>query len=815
MNNRILEILEYPRIREIIAGFCMSTEGQSFISERIPLIDEAEINRLKSLSAAWTYALQGESPPPLQSWPPVGGFLPKLRVEGASLDTHELYSLGVFCECSERIRQWAQLRDRQYASGRRDSLSDSVESRDAPVVREILAMPDVSAPLHDIFRVIDRSTGEVRDLPELKAIRAEIRKVKTDIDRLIGKYLSDDSYKTMLQSNLPAYKDGRQVIALRANFKSRIRGIVHEVSQSGQTVYIEPDDVVDRNNDLVTEEHRLSREIQRILKDLTFKLCPHFSELSEALSRMVFFDGIHASARWGIVNSCVYSESTESILSLVQARHPLLGAKTVPIDLILPPGSRMIIITGPNTGGKTVSLKTAALFAVINQSGWPIPAADGSRLPVFNYIGCDIGDEQSIDQSLSTFSGHMKNVAEILASTGPRSLVLLDELGSGTDPHEGSAIAMAVLDRLHEANALVLVTTHHGILKNYGYSRSGCVNASVDFDQNTLSPTYRILMGVPGESHALDIAARNGLDSGVLEQAKQYLQDERADVSALIKGLTEKHEEFARFEKERKVQEQLFREKKRKTDLKELQLRQKELELREQGYRKLEKLLADSRRQLENLVRELREGELTRDKTLQVKAWMDDLDKQVHIEYNELQSSRERVADFEKKALSPQDTTSCSVSATPISLIPGMEVFVEPGKRKGVLVRQAKKGQWVVAIDNLKMTVAENKICAVPLDQTHKSVTVEIQTVMSGDDSPVFELRLLGMRHDEALQALDRQLDLAMLKGLKEFTIIHGKGNGVLQKAVHERLRSVSGITNYHFARPEDGGFGKTIVTLG
>ncbi len=501
-----------------------------------------------------------------------------------------------------------------------------------------------------------------------------------------------------------------------------------------------------------------------------------------------------------------------------------------------------MIITGPNTGGKTVSLKTVALFALLNQSGWPVPACEGTALPIFDVVGCDIGDEQSLDQSLSTFSGHMKNIAGILATATSQSLVLLDELGSGTDPQEGSAIAMAVLDRLLETGAFVLTTTHHGILKNYGYTHPACVNASVDFDQNTLSPTYRILMGVPGESHALDIAARNGLDPDIVAIARSYLAEERADVSALIKGLTAKHEELAVFEVEKRAEESALREKRRKTDLRELQLRQRENELREQGYRRLDSLLAESRKQLENLVREIREGEMTREKTLQVKAWMAELDEVVSGEYEGLEAARretgelrasfdeERRLDDEARAREAASAPKTrargksahaprSSQATPDvipDLAPGVEVYIGAARRRGTLVREEKNGKWIVAAGPMRMTVAAADLSAVPVSRgASAAVSIDIQTDMGGDDVPAFELRLIGMREEEAIKALSRQLDLASMKGLKEFSIVHGKGHGILQTAVHETLKAYAAVSDYAFARPEDGGTGKTIVRLG
>jgi DNA mismatch repair protein MutS2 len=870
MNQRTLDILDYPRIREELAGYCMSEEGKAFALTMEPLSDAAEIRRLKALSSAWTQSLRSETPPPFRAWPPIAPSLSRLPVEGSSLVIEELYALGTFADIACDLRAWALSREAQISSGRRDSLASGAgpvgapgaegarRSADSPLLDEALRLDDLSPVSAEIFKIVDRA-GELRDLPELRAIRAGILKIRQDIDRLVNAYLSDDSLKSSLQSTLPTVKDGRKVIALRANFRGRVRGIVHEVSQSGQTVYVEPEDVIDRNNDLVGEEHRLSREVARILRELTARIAPFHDSLRGALDSMVFLDAMGASARWGMANRCSYAheESPNNpdeppVIELRQARHPLLRERAVPVDLVFVPGGRVLIVTGPNTGGKTVSLKTVALFALLNQSGWPIPASDPTVLPTFDYVGCDIGDEQSLDQSLSTFSGHMKNVARILAEATDRSLVLLDELGSGTDPQEGSAIAMAMLDTLLERGSTVLVTTHHGILKNYGYTHALCVNASVDFDQNTLSPTYRILMGIPGESHALDIASRNGLDGAIVDRARSYLQEERADVSALIKGLTAKHEELDRFDQDKKKEEHSLREKRRKIDLRELQLRQKENELRETGYRKLETLFDNSRKELENLVRALREGELTREKTLGMKGWIADFEKLVEEEREGLRASREeadalsreiaeRVALEEAEdeaaglgaggqggrgaggAGGAQGSTRASARKRPENartqtvpdLAPGVEVYIGSSRARGTLVREEKNGQWTVNAGTLRMTVAAKDLSAVPTSGGAKSVSIDVESLSGGDDVPAFELRLIGMRHDEAMKALERQLDLASMKGLREFSVVHGKGHGVLQQAVHEALSKYSGVSDFHFARPEDGGTGKTIVTLG
>ncbi|ULQ59566.1 Smr/MutS family protein [Brucepastera parasyntrophica] len=807
----------------------MSEEGKGVLLDSLPLTDPEKIEYLKQLGRAWTESLNRNLPVKFTGWPPVSDLLPLLKVEGASLSIEDVYALGLFCRAVTELHSWAGSRQ-----------VSELEDRLGLLAGEAGEIPELSQPSSEIFKIIDTS-GKLRDLPELRQIREKIRKTRQDIDKLIGKYTADENIKHMLQSTVPTIKDGRQVIALRANFRGRIRGLVHEVSQSGQTLYLEPEDVVDRNNDLVTEEHHLARETARILRDLTARLSPFYEDLVSAAEKMVFLDGIGAAARWGREYKCIFPEpagQTPFLLKLRGARHPLLKAKAVPIDLALTQGRRTLIITGPNTGGKTVTLKTVALFALLNQSGWPLPASEETFLPVFDFIGCDIGDEQSLNQSLSTFSGHMKNIAEILQYATENSLVLLDELGSGTDPQEGSAIAMAVLDELLKRRSIVLVTTHHGILKNYGYTHEECINASVDFDQSTLCPTYRILMGIPGESHALDIAARNGLDLHIVEQAKNYLVEERADISALIRGLTSKHEELDRFTQKKKEEESVLREKQRRADLQELRLRQKEVELREQGYRRLSHLFDDSRKQLENLVREIRENELTREKTVEMKNWMSDFEKLVASESESLEAARNEndarlreLAGRERTYTSPENPSSGGRRARRNKLkdilpgdypaeeslpefAPGLEVFAGPSRRRGTLVRPDKKGSWIVAVDSMKISFSEKDILPALPSGTAEKLTVEIHTEMDTAGNPVLELRLLGMRSDEAVKALERQLDLAALNNLKEFSVVHGKGNGVLQEAVQRVLGENPSVADFYFARPEHGGSGKTIVCL-
>jgi DNA mismatch repair protein MutS2 len=452
---------------------------------------------------------------------------------------------------------------------------------------------------------------------------------------------------------------------------------------------------------------------------------------------------------------------------------------------------------------------------MMNQIGVALPVGEGTAFPVFDGVFADIGDEQSIGQSLSTFSAHITNIAAITGCATARSLVLLDELGSGTDPQEGSAIAMAVLDRLIEKNARLLVTTHHGILKNYGYTRREVENASVEFNPQTLSPTFKIITGIPGESRALEIAERNGLPQEIIAGARSYLDKGHSDVSALISGLKEKHRELDSLGEKAKQEEYRLRDERRKTDLKELQLRQKEAELKAGLAGKLRTLLDDSRKTLENLVREIKESAtspedaLSREQTLKVKEFLNDLARTVDAEEAALEEEEKTLAEKRRRV-------NAVTSGAAVAFAPGMEVLAGTPQRRGVLVRQGKKSpagySWIVEIGSLKISFPEQDLIpAAPSAIPKRHLT----TVDLAEAPPVRpEINLCGMRLDEALDALSRQIDAALLHGLHEFFVVHGKGDGILQKGVHEKLKHEPTVADYFFSRPEMGGFGRTEVVL-
>ena len=851
MNTKTLNEIDYFRLREEIAGYCVSVEGREKLLAREPFKKTEEIEKLKNLSREWSVFFSAGRTNPVSAWEPVHPLLSIIKARGASLTLEQVHYLGQFVTSLNSVKKAIQLH------------ADQLSLKLLPA--QVAELPNISDMEKKIFRIITPD-GELRELPEITAIRRQIASLNAKIRTIMQGFTSDQKLNDVLQSNLPVLRNGRQVLAVKASLQNRIPGIVHEVSQTAQTVYVEPEEAVLCSNELIQKEFELQAVIKKILLELTESLQPCIPAIKQALPLMILFDTTQAAERWGAAHGCIYAqEAGKEPPLLLKARHPLLGEKAVPIDIRFMEGKRVLIITGPNTGGKTVSLKTFALLSMLNQSGFPIPVAEGTRLPVFSNIFADIGDDQSLDQSLSTFSGHMKNIAQAVNSAKSDTLILLDELGSGTDPQEGTAISMAVLDELIKKQSFVLVTTHQGILKNYGYTNPCCINASVEFNQDTLSPSYHLLMGVPGESHALDIAQKSGLPAGICKAARTYIATEQADVSALIRGLNRKHVELNKVQKEAERLAAEAQTKSEKLRQRELELRRLENNLKKGKQQELNDFLIHSRRQLENLVRTLKEGEITREKTLSVKQYIAELTEDTmrldrKIEAEEEKLSRDEKKFEEEKAAAPKHTVgsnkktkrkmsnsealkyaSSIVSESteagqkvaegrsqkipqpaPLVFAAGARVKAGSSGSEGLLLEQTKKGVWQVQFGSIKMQMKEKDLRLVQGAATENPETLKADvSIELADDAsngiyerPVFELRLLGMRADEALHALERQIDLCVLHNFPHFSVIHGKGDGVLMQAVADYLSHCPVVAEFSRAPAEDGGAGKTYVTL-
>jgi DNA mismatch repair protein MutS2 len=835
MHEHSLRRLDFFRLRERLEGYCLSYEGQALMRSTLPCSRPESVQALKQDLALLVDALQNRDLPPL-SFPNIEALVPKAQKEGVLLEVDELFALGLWTKSYEQLfaflrstlrpsREKDQTRHPSAGPGETDhglSLGAGENSVDderwaLPGIETIVfSAPSLSEIQKKIFAVVTEE-GEMRDLPRLRSLRAAIQKAQAENLRLVNQYLSDPNLQDALQSNAATERDNRTVIAVKANFRGRIKGIVHEFSSTGQTVFIEPIELVERNNRLFELETRLAEEIRAILRETAEALRPLFPTLVEGRNFLAAADVRLARAFQLQREDLAIAQVLASGVHLYQARHPLLGKKAVPIDVDIPDGTRVLIITGPNTGGKTVSLKTIGLLALLNQYGAGIPALPTSGFAIFDTICADIGDEQSIDQSLSTFSGHMKVISDIAASATGRSLVLLDELGAGTDPEEGCAIAMALLDYFLDRGCMTIVTTHHGVLKNYGYTKPGCLNASMEFDAHSLSPTYRIIMGVPGESQALEIARQTGLSGQIVDVARGYLDNERSDYTALMRSLGEKQRELDQLERERRQQLQRALESRRKADLEHLRVRQRELELRRQGVAELNKFLSESRRAFENLVRELRESGRKAEEASIGREMLQNVS-------NEIQRQADALARFEeetealKGAMTSRQDGIRRVDAA--ALQAGQKVLFQG--REAIVLRTLDAKKVLVQVGALRLPVAADAL-SLPREEKRKadqaarammSYQVELSDSSGGAPRASPELDVRGMRLAEAIETLSRQIDAASLAGLSTFSVIHGTGEGILAKGIHDWLKTQPAVADYYFARPEDGGFGKTWIHL-
>jgi DNA mismatch repair protein MutS2 len=777
-----LELIDFPRIRSALQDRCFSQAGSLDLQQQSIATDPQKVEERKARAAAFRRILESGSSFPALDFPPVRSLEPRLSKKGALFELEELFALGRFIVSSGRLAK---------------TLRAAAEELLLPLIDEV---PDLRTLSKEISAIIDRD-GSLREnqIPVLKEIRERIRSFERDVEKTARGYMREPAYQALWQARQPAEKNGRIVLPVKSNFKGRIPGIVHEVSASGSTVYLEPAEIVAKNNAIIEEQNRYRREVHRILRELSSRVVNRSQEIQRMIQAVARLDTLYARARYAMHYRCAPARYDDSLLELYEARHPLLGNSCVPISVVLGGEYRVLIITGPNTGGKTVTLKTVGLLAAMNQFGMEIPAREDSALPVFDNILADIGDEQSIEQSLSTFSAHIVNISRIIRTSTAASLVLFDELGAGTDPEEGVAIAMGLLDHFIETGCLCMATTHHGILKNYGYSRSGVENAAMEFDLDNLRPTFRIILGVPGESHALEIARRTGIPGKILRSAGQYLREERGDVAELINRLSEKQRKLLVTEEQQQSREKELREKTRRTDLKELRLRQKELELREQGTAELRRFLKDSRRQFEHLVQELGKG-AEREQRKQTSEFLSELAQRIE--------QQERALEAERAEL---------YRGPGLSLREGMEVLIRGTGKRGVVKRKERGNRWFVVTDTLRGTFPAEDLH--PVEASSRAATEEREPALSITEElsappAAFQLDLRGMRLQEALKEVEQQIDRALLGGMTEFSIVHGTGEGILQRGIHQYLKRSPHVKDYFFSTPEQGGFGRTIVRL-
>ena len=676
-------------------------------------------------------------------------------------------------ECAANIKRY--LSDSDHFAAFREQLSTLPELRS------------------EIFRCFD-DEGSIKDnaSPQLASIRRKIKNLENRVRDKLDNIIHSSSNQKLLQDSIVTIRSGRFVVPVKQEYRSFFPGIVHDQSASGATVFVEPAAVVEINNELRIAHQEEHREIERILREFSSEVVPHVEELKLTLETLAELDLIFAKGKYSRkIQGTAPKLNQNGYVNIKQGRHPLLTGTVVPIDLWLGDKAFILVITGPNTGGKTVTLKTVGLFAVMTQAGLHIPAEAGSHMAVFDNIFADIGDEQSIEQSLSTFSSHMSNIVKILEQSTSNSLVLLDELGAGTDPTEGAALATALLEHLRLKRVTTIATTHYSELKNFAYANPEVENASVEFDPVTLKPTYRLAIGIPGQSNAFAIARGLGLSDEIVAAARSLLNEERIRIDEIIGEIEADRQESRKAREEAESLRAEYNALKQKYDLLYRDLSERRGELLIQAQEEAAELVKKTREELDLLV-----GELRRQQNI-------DLEKIVAAKRQELMEQQKKL-----KTTRPQKPAAEPVKHLKV----GEQVRVRSLNQTGHVV-ELSDNEAQVQVGIMKVSVSLTDLERAN-HQPQSKVTHRIRSRGLGKSSAIKpEIDLRGFTIDEALPAVDKYLDDA-LSSLNQVRISHGKGTGALRDAVQDQLRSHPHVKSFRLADPNQGGSGVTVVEL-
>ena len=784
-----LNILELPTVLEMLAAEAVTDGGREACFKLRPSADRLEVkNRLAETSAAKEMMVVRGSP----SLSGIKDIRPSLsRADlGGSLNTIELLNIARVLQCARLVKG--------YTSD--DKLGKS-------------CIDHLFAALHANRFLEEKITGsivgedEIADSAssELANIRRKIRAASARVRDCLQKIISSPSYAKVLQEPIITMRSDRFVVPVKAECKGAIPGLVHDISASGATLFIEPMAAVKANNELRELAAKEKTEIERILAELSADCAAHAEDIASDYSYLITLDGIFARAKLSYKLNGIEPELREKGVVLRRARHPLLPKdKAVPISLELGEDFDTLIITGPNTGGKTVTLKTIGLLNVMAQCGLHIPADDGSGVPVYRHVLADIGDEQSIEQNLSTFSAHMTNIVHILGECDADSLLLFDELGAGTDPTEGAAIAIAVIEHARKLGADVAATTHYAELKVYATNENGIQNASCEFDVETLSPTYRLLVGVPGKSNAFAISERLGLSKDIIDDAKARIGVQNASFEATIEKLEQTRAllERDRAETAKKLHEAEESAKKAAFLRAELSVRLEKAD--EKARRDAERIISDARRTAEDTFAELDE--------MRRKMNEDEQAQEVNRARSELRRKLNE-SQSKVKAKQPEKPAEDKKSAREVRAGDTVEIKSMGVKAEVVDVNPDGSLNLRAGIMNVKLKPDDVYLIeGHAAKQKKQSVTLAGSTAPRAAVSPEIDLR--GMESIEAVNAAEQYIDSAVMGKLKTVTIIHGKGTGALRAAVQQMLKRNKAVKSYRLGRFGEGESGVTIVEL-
>lgn len=783
MNPAIYSTLEFNKIREILAQKSATQQGKEALLTLEPSTDAEEVHQLLAETSEAVRILELGQPVPFGGIRDLRTFLQR-AVLGGVLDPEELMAVGSTLYAARRMKQFFEHLTEPFLL-----LDEKVQ--DLQVLRSLE---------HHLENLLT-DHGQVRDdaSVELREIRREMAASQVRVKQKLQSLLHSAEYQKYYQEALVTIRNDRYVIPVKQEYRHAFPGIVHDQSASGATVYIEPLVVVELNNAMKQLVAREKNEVERLLRQASMMIGQQEAVIRRNSEILTILDVIFVKAQYAheLKALCPVVDETGQ-LELFEARHPLIpSSQVVPIDVAFGGNIRTLLITGPNTGGKTVALKVAGLMALMAQSGLFLPVRLGSKIPVFRSIFADIGDEQSIEQSLSTFSAHMTHLVRILQEVTAQDLVLLDEIGAGTDPDEGSALAMAIIEHLHQLGCLTMVTTHYSALKTFAYTQAGMLNASVEFDPVSLRPTYRLLLGIPGSSNAFAISRRLGLSDELIEQAKKHITESHANLETVLRSLEiekQKYEAIRAEAEELKREAELLR---AKAEQERSELQQRRNEILRKARQEAQDVLRYAKRTAEETITELKAQFSV---------------KQEGERQKVIQKSRHRLKaglgqnhddDFPQSDLPELDLEKIQI---------GQEVLVLSLEKTGQIL--SIQGKTIhVQVGPLKMHVSASD-CRLTGRKAQPIKKAKPPKLKFRLEQVSRELDVRGTTIEEALPIIEKYLDEALLSGHSQVTIIHGKGTGALRKGVREALKNHPHIKSLTIGEYYEGGDGVTVVDL-
>ncbi|NLU10686.1 MAG: endonuclease MutS2 [Tepidanaerobacter acetatoxydans] len=787
MNNKVETVLEYDKIKSILMEYAVSSLAKEKIARMRPSSDEDLVKTLQRETSEGLALLNSGIKIPLGGIKDIRNSL-NLAKLGSVLSPGELLDIASTMRAARLIKSaWNETK-----------LADSV------IINEIVNGLHIFQSLEEKIEKAIVSDEEIADnaSPKLSSIRRQKKNLAQSIRNKLNEIISSPYYQKALQDPIVTVRQDRYVVPVKQEFRGSIQGVIHDQSASGATLYIEPMAVMQMNNELRQLEIEEKKEIERILWDFSKKIQENYDFIHDTLYGLAHLDFIMAKAGYSLdIKGTEPIFNNRGYINIIQGRHPLLKGEVVPLDVYLGDKFNILIITGPNTGGKTVALKTVGLFILMAQSGLHLPAQEGTEVSIFEEVFADIGDEQSIEQSLSTFSSHMKNIKEILDLATKDSLIILDELGAGTDPTEGAALAMAILNYLYEKGSRVLATTHYSELKTFAFSKEGVENASMEFDIQTLSPTYRLTIGIPGKSNAFEIAKRLGLKQEVVDLGKSLMAEESLKLEDL---LTHIELQKNKVEEEREELRALKMEYLKKID----RLEEEQQKLRIQQEKIIEKSKIKARLLLDNIEREAEQiiGSLKDAET----------ENQIHIRNKAVEQARSWLRKTDEKLQDSKNALIINAAKKyKKPLKPGQKVKIAGLNKEGYILsldEASKSAQVQVGI--MKVNVPAESLIPIEQIEFEEEKSRYSSIAMSKAKEISTEIDLRGLTVDEALAEVDNYLDDAMMAGVARVTLIHGKGTGALRQGITDMLKTRSDIKAFRLGNMDEGGSGVTVVEL-